>query len=180
MDPDRFEKKRNDINFWLSNIDSKVSFSLAFVGIIIGFIFSSDTTETTVSFYINEITENITLTIFTINFVIFILSILFLFLSLIFFLSSLKARYQNKKELDKNLTDKSFLFWGTIAETKSFSEFKSAFISNNTIDKENDFLSQIYINSKITQKKFDYYNKGLLCLMIGTSLFILFKFISYF
>lgn len=182
MDSDRFEKKRNDINFWLSNIDSKVSFALAFVGIMFGFIFSNDSTDTTISFYANEIKQNFSLTLSIINFGIFILSIIFLFLSLIFFFYSLKARYQNKKNKDNDITDKSFLFWGTIADTKSFSEFKNEFNLNNTRDKdkENDFLSQTYINAKITQIKFYYYNKGLLYLMIGTGLFILFKMISYF
>lgn len=180
MDSDRFEKKRNDINFWLSNIDSKVSFALAFVGIMFGFIFSNDSTDTIVSFYANEIKQNFSLTLSIINLGIFLLSIICLFLSLIFFFYSLKARYQNKKEMDNDITDKSFLFWGTIANTKDFLEFKNEFKLNNTIDKENDFLSQTYINSKITQIKFEYYNKGLLYLMIGTGLFILFKVISYF
>jgi len=176
VNEDRFEKMRNDINFWISNIDSKVSFALAFVGIIIGFILTSENVNHTVQNYIDYFKLNTFNYWQIIHFIIYMVSLISLVVSMILFFLSLKARI---KEQNNHTTDDTHIFWGTIAKHDSFKDFKDTY--NSIIDRNeaDDFLSQVYINSKIAQKKSRYYNNGLKFLLIGTLSFIIFELLIF-
>ena len=94
------------------------------------------------------------------------------------FYLSLKAT--NSSRNFKGTTDSSLIFWGNIAEFDSFSDYKESVKNINHSNKNDDFLSQIYINSLIVKKKSDNYNRGLNKLIIGSLAYILFSIISLF
>lgn len=176
MKEHEFEKRRSDINFWIDNIDSKVSIALGFVGVVLGFVLSSSTIQKYISVLINP---NLSITFYQmINIIIYFISLIFLVVALIMFYNSLKATTSSKEF--KGSTDNSLIFWGNIAEYDSFDNYKESVKNINHSNKDNDFLSQIYINSIIVKRKSDNYNKGLNKLIIGSLAYVLFEVISLF
>src|SRR5699024_5791533 len=89
-----FEKRRNDINFWIDNIDSKVSIALGFTGVVLGFILSSSLIQKYISILINP---DLSLTFFQVlNIIIYFISLIFLVIALVMFYQSLKAHTSSK------------------------------------------------------------------------------------
>lgn len=171
-----FEKRRNDINFWIDNIDSKVSIALGFTGVVLGFILSSSLIQKYISILINP---DLSLTFFQVlNIIIYFISLIFLVIALVMFYQSLKAHTSSKNF--KGSTDNSLIFWGNIAEYDTFDNYKENMNNIDYSNKDNDFLSQIYINSVIVKKKSDNYNRGLSTLIIGSLAYVLFVVIGMF
>ena len=151
-------KKLELINFWISNIDSKISFALAFAGVFIGFIISKGTPT------ILGDTANVPLKdIINLNFgeLFSIILIIVLYssalFSLILLLIALKGRINNNLYKEYKLNTKSLLFFGNIANM-NYAEYKKKTEKTNNILLTNDINSQVYINSNICTYKFRLYN----------------------
>ncbi len=146
------------INYWIGNIDTKVSFALAFIGILIGTIFSKGSPESiqvvdkakSLLDLNGEQVFNAALVVFL--YITSLTTIIFLILALI-------ARVQN------NNNAKSVFFFGTLASMK-YTEYKNkvAHITENDIIEE--LIEQIHTNSIICNKKSKYYNKGIKSLLL--------------
>ncbi len=164
-------KKLELVNFWISNIDNKISFILAFVGVFIGFVISKGLP------YIFKDISNIAIKdIITLNFgqVISIFMLVAMYLSaiscLILLLLALIGRIDSKVYKEHKLKTNSLLFFGSIANM-NYSSYKEKCEKESKGQLINDINSQIYINSKICDYKFKLYNYSIKLLI---SSFIIF------
>lgn len=148
---------------WIANCDSKVSYLLALLGIILTIIFTSSYAGRlviTLSYkltFINFGWQSFFRFIESLSLYTFIILILF---SLYNAYSTLRARLDPKIFHEPGLVINSVLFFETIAN-RTFAEFltdqqATTNVNSNTFD--NDIDSQIFINSKICQLKFKHYN----------------------
>ncbi|ASB89330.1 MULTISPECIES: Pycsar system effector family protein [Bacillus] len=158
-------KNLDRINFWISNSDSKASFVLAFLGIFIGVLFSSE--------FLYDILKTIAQILLAFDYknIIFYLAslsliILIVFLSLFgiaskYILDSLRPNLDPNHFIEYDIKANSNLHFQSIAE-KSFNEF---YKENKQLESEEDLIqdieSQVYINSKIATEKFTSFKKAM-------------------
>ncbi|GAB1804414.1 hypothetical protein [Priestia megaterium] len=177
------DKTIDRINFWLGNVDSKVSFVLSFAGIFLGFIFASDSITKSIEGYIKFIISNdLTLGKFIfscIALLFFVASMVFMGISIYNLLGALKGRINPDIYSQANLETKSILFWGSIAKSTNYTAYKQKVDSLTDVNLSNDLKSQVYINSLICSKKFELYNKAINKLTWGIILFVIFKLLTY-
>lgn len=166
------------INFWISNCDTKISFSLAFAGILLGGFFSSGIITGSLNKLMKGLKEidkdtpylkiqylEITTVVLVVFIILMIGSLTYLFIGK---KGSIDTGVYNEADLSKDST----LFFGTI-HNKSFIAFKNSMIGIKKDELVNDYLSQVYINSKICNRKFTLYNKGVNWLIASTIAFII-------
>lgn len=178
---DRAKSIFENANFWISNVDTKISFIIGFTGIFLGFLFSSDSISTSIENYIitlSNMTFNNLKFVFTlISIFLFILTLFFIIKAVYQLMEALQGRIDPNTYKQKDLEIKSSIFWGTIA-SMDYPTFKKTF-DDSEEQQLNDIQSQAYINSLITKIKFEYYNKGIKNLKNGIVVFIIFKLLTY-
>lgn len=153
------------INSWINNCDMKTATVLSFIGIILTIIL----TNNGIVAIINNIEK-----MHCSNKFIYILLLTFGFISIAmlvygFFklICVIWASVNIKKYRQQELTTDSLIFFGSIAKKSSFKEYKNMYYQITNIEKLNDLLSQVYINSCIAEQKYSNYNKGLTFSIIG-------------
>lgn len=154
------------VKSWIDNCDMKISFAITFEVFLLGAIFANSNLKQVLNFDQGYNWFQIASICFL------ILALIFLIISLFQFYNGLKANYQIDKntELNKNST----LFFYTIGQN-DFLDFKKRVNNSTSYGLEQDYLSQIYINSKICTKKFNFYNCGLKWLFISIAPLILYN-----
>lgn len=186
MTSSKKEEKAKEIleraDFWISNVDAKVSFIISFTGVFIGFIFASDSITKSIQQYIKALINmsfsDLKVVLSLIATILFIATLFFIVRAIILLIKSLVGRIDSNLYQQPGLETNSSIFWGTIA-LNDYATFKNSF-DNTDEQRLNDLQSQAYINSLITKQKFENYNKGLKNLKIGIMLFMLFKLLTYF
>lgn len=140
------------INNWISNTDTKVSFSLALIGALSTLIFKSG-----VPLAFKRVSEVSKLAELNGGELIgaILVAILYIvsFISIISFMLSITARVKNEN------SDSSIFFFCSIS-SMSLSEYKqriNEMSENNIVE---DLQEQIHTNSKICRKKVKFYNIG--------------------
>jgi len=166
------------INFWISNCDTKISFSLAFAGILLGGFFSSGIITGSLNKLmkglkeIDKDTSYLKIQYLEITTVVLVVFIIFMIVSLTYLFRGKKGSIDTGVYNEADLSKDSTLFFGTI-QNKSFIAFKNSVIGIKKDELVNDYLSQVYINSKICNRKFTLYNKGVNWLIASTIAFII-------
>lgn len=159
------------INSWINNVDAKTSFALAYVTVLVGFIFVNGSPAVFQEIMkIEKVTGCMVL-----KAIIVVLLYLTSFLSIVFMFLALKAQTEKigwwESILKKNAnvsSSKSVVFFGTIA-SNSFSNFKSKTMNMDNKEIIEEVLEQIHTNSKICKKKMKFYNIGIFWLFIATA-----------
>ena len=125
------------VNSWINNVDSKISYILAFIGVIIGFVFIQGTPKAFANIsQADEITCRMLL-----ESILVVLLYIASFLAIVFLVLAIIARTQFQT------SKRSAFFFGTIAnEEKEIIE---------------DILGQVHINSGICLRKMKLYNIGI-------------------
>jgi hypothetical protein len=167
------------ITNWIENSDSKSSIMMAFVGIFVSILFTNE-------FILNSLQEMIKPIylfwetrsgsfdlLITIKLVVFICLSYFLLSTLFYLIKSLTAKTCSKQTGDNGVMTDSLIHFGSI-QNRTYDEFKSSILAETDTNKYEDVLSQIYINSKRCQEKFDCYNKSVKKIKISIVLFVLF------
>lgn len=166
------------INFWISNCDTKISFSLAFAGILLGGFFSSSIITGSLNKLmkglkeIDKDTSYLKIQYLEITTVVLVVFIILMIVSLTYLFRGKKGSIDTGVYNEADLSKDSTLFFGTI-QNKSFIAFKNSMIGIKKDELVNDYLSQVYINSKICNRKFTLYNKGVNWLIASTIAFII-------
>ncbi|GIN75053.1 MULTISPECIES: Pycsar system effector family protein [Bacillus] len=166
------------INFWISNCDTKISFSLAFAGILLGGFFSSGIITGSLNKLmkglkeIDKDTPYLKIQYLEITTIVLVVFIILMTVSLTYLFRGKKGSIDTGVFNEADLSKDSILFFGTI-QNKSFIAFKNSVIGIKKDDLVNDYLSQVYINSKICNRKFTLYNKGVNWLIASTIVFII-------
>lgn len=169
-------KRLEIINQWISNVDNKSSFILAFAGVTLSLIFTSEVGSRINSVFSYSKTCKLDCNSFLlfIHFVLVILFYRFIIISFWCLYKTLIARLTSK---DNNIKEDSNLFFISIA-SKDYINFEKEVKKESTDDFLFDLNSQIYINSNIASEKFKYYNKSLKNLIYTLLLFIIISIIQ--
>lgn len=166
------------INFWIANCDTKISFSLAFAGILLGGFFSSSIITGSLTklieklIKINDIENHWEMRHIEFTTIVLIIFVILMVVSVTYLFRGIKGSIDPSVYQQAQLTTNSNLFFGSI-QSKSFGDFKDAIDAQTQEQLQNDYLSQTYINSKICQQKFNLYNKGVTYLIFSTVTFII-------
>lgn len=143
---------------------TKTSIILGVWGVVLS-IFFEETVSSVVIAAFTEAIGNITfwnvcfLIISFASIVMFIIGISNLCLTLI-------AKAKNSKKDSK-------IFYTDISLNETVEEYKYKLEHLTEDDIRNDYINQIYINSKLCKQKNDNYNRGVFCTLIGFGVFVL-------
>ena len=167
------KNKLDWVNMWIGNCDQKASFLLALLGVAATVVCTSE--------FFTKIKE-VLITPFKIfcqtgegSFDFFrtllalclIASFVAILMALIKLILCLKASVDPKEFHQDGMVEKSRIFFGSIA-SMSYEDFIAA------SDKEdNDLSTQVYTNSAICTKKFNYYNKAIVWVLVAIPTFLL-------
>jgi hypothetical protein len=139
-------------NTWISNIDAKISFALAFSGVLIGFIFAKGLPN---AFKI--VSEVSTLEELNGGEIIGAIVVCLLYgvsiTSILHFILAIMAKIKNTNNV------KSIFFFGSIASMELL-DYKSKVNRMTEQEVLSDLQGQIYTNSRICNKKAKCYNMG--------------------
>lgn len=168
------------INTWIGNCDTKVSFALAFAGILIGGFFASSIITDSLKKFIDNLFDigsfiqrgDPQFPIIVLAFIILVAFVIFIGISIVSLFNAIKGKIDSSVYQQPGLTGESNLFFGTI-QNKLFLDFKKSFEQQTEESLLNDLLSQVHINSSICNQKFKSYNKGVKYLVFSTISFIL-------
>ena len=153
------------INTWIGNIDTKVSFSLALSGALIGVIFDKGRPR-----IFRRIAEVSNLKVLSggdlIGTILVILLYLSSFMSILCFMLSIIARVNNPSNAP------SVFFFGSIGNMTLANYKKSVKVMNNQ-DIIDDLEEQIHTNSLLCSLKAKWYNKGMKCLLAAVALWLI-------
>lgn len=159
-------RRLEHINSWINNCDQKASIQLAFVGVVIPLVFSSDIFSGKLLSLVNLIkaysasVPGICFSPYnTICCTLFIITIIFAVFTIHHLLHTISSKIDSDAFRQDGTESHSYFFWGSISKMTY-----NAFRQNLTVeecDSTNDILSQIYINSLICQRKFEHYRKAL-------------------
>lgn len=186
MEEDKFSKDdayRNleRVNYFISSADTKTSFVLAFVGVIMLAFFTSGMIDEGFTSFLAIVSKLklsdlkgafVVLTAISIPGFIF-----FLVKGTFRLIAALTAKIDPHEFKNQNLVLSSNLFLGSIA-AKRFDEFSSELDALSSDELAKDINSQTFINAKICNLKFQNYNLGLknirLTIVFFVASFILF------
>ena len=173
-------------NMWIENVDSKISYALAFIGVVLGFIMAEekpidigdtviDILEKIISFFssTNRVL-NITIEKDIVALLLLCASTVTAIISIVYLLIALKGSISLDEYNEDGLTIKSNIFWGSVSKKK---DFKHEVLNISEDGLMNDITSQIFINSKICNKKFENYNKGIRYIIFTVIIFFIYNFI---
>lgn len=145
------------INTWIGNIDTKVSFSLALSGALIGVIFDKGMPH-----IFRRIAEVSNLKVLSggdlIGAILVILLYLLSFISILCFMLSIIARVNNPSNAP------SVFFFGSIGNM-TLANYKSSVKDMEEQDIIDDLEEQIHTNSMLCSLKAKWYNNGMKCLL---------------
>lgn len=169
------EDVHNQIIGWTGNCDSKASFILAFVGIIIPLILTSEYIVRSIEKLLREFIDYWSMNVgkfsITATFMFLFLCIFIFYISrcIMLQISCLTARLTNQP----NSSLPSIIFFKSIS-SQSYEDFVNLAIQKSDEEYLNDKLRQIHICSTICTTKFETYNKGIKALKYGLISFCLF------
>lgn len=150
------------INNWISNIDTKTSFALALLGVLLGFTFGNEAPNAFV-----RIMSEQTLMKMSACDIMAAASVICLYLvsfaALICLMLAIVARTKNLN------TDASVFFFGAIGG-KNLMQYKKELARKSEQEIMEDLEEQIHTNSKICMLKAKYYNIGMRLLFISAVL----------
>ena len=145
-------KTLETINTWISNMDTKVSFALALIGVISTLIFNSKLPSAFKR--VSEVSKLGELSGGEIIGAILVVALYILsFISIICFMLAITARVKNENN------NQSIFFFGSIS-IMSLSEYKEKINGMNVNRIVEDLQEQIHTNSKICSRKVKFYNMG--------------------
>lgn len=182
------------VNMWIGNADSKISYSLTFIGVLLGF-FLTTSKPINISEVVNKtlikiqeiFNQGIQLTLQSIELkdsisvIILVLICVFIFTSVIaciYLYKGIKGRIDPEIYKQNGLVTKSNIFWNSISNQKYVDFYKNI----RDLDESNlmkDISSQIFINSKICTEKFENYNKGVKYIIISVIIFFVYTIIGF-
>lgn len=148
------------VNSWIGSMDTKSSFLLAYLAVVMGFIVSNGLPDIFKTPKPNPLTALYILGISCV-----VVLYLSLIVAVVLLLGTLTARTINDSK------NKSMLFFGEIAKL-SLNDYKSKILNRTEDELIKDLLEQIHTNSRICVKKSALYNWGVKFSLIATTLYM--------
>lgn len=148
-------------NGWIGNIDTKASFLLAYLSVIMGFV---------VSHGFPAIFSDKMITPIGFSYLVKVICVIALYLSLVLsvalLLGTLTARIKGQS------IKPSLLFFGEISEL-SLNDYKAKILNRTEDELIKDILEQIHTNAKICAQKSKFYNAGVKMTLLATVLYVM-------
>lgn len=169
-------KKFEIVNQWISNCDTKVSFLLAFQGVLLSFLISSTIFVDIISTLTMRVEVKPLMFGNLINFVSLLVLLAFIFYtstSFYYIYHTLRASLDPSVYRQEGVVENSNFFFLSIA-AKQYRDFNNEIRNESNEAYLNDLNSQLFINSCICDKKFKNYNKSIKSVFIGTALLIVY------
>ena len=154
---------------------TKSSFVLTFLGVIVTIIFTSDIGHDMIATLHFRCADHISKSNIR-NLISLVCAIAFcvsIIISIYQLYQTLCGRVNPIKYEQQGLQLESNIFFKTI-QSRGFSEYEIGTNSENEEQYLNDLNSQIYINSKIVESKFKHYNNSLKAILYGFGSFLFF------
>lgn len=168
-------KKLELINQWISNCDTKSSFILAFLGVVVTIIFTSSIgSDMLATLSLRSAGEFNWETLRNFLCLVLFLTFGFSVICTVYQLyQTLRGRIDPEVYSQPGLQLGSNIFFKTIA-SKTFAVYETEANIETDINYLNDLNSQIYINSKIVTAKFEHYNASLRSILWAFGIFFAF------
>lgn len=159
---ERLTQNLDRVNMWIGNCDQKASFLLTMVGVVATIICTSDLAKVVkdvlvvpfVAYWKEHVGVFNLLNLFIALFL--VVGLGFLFAAIIYALLSLMAKTDYNQFTQEGVSAQSRLHYGCISKM-TYEEYKQ----EEGYDYEDDLKSQIYVNSKICDAKFNWYKISL-------------------
>lgn len=151
---------------WIGNCDQKASILLATIGILFGIFFSTDAVFNKIVKALNELRllwnscECLQIFVYSVSLLIFFATLVLIGLSIFFLLKTIKSTINASDFKDAVCNNNHKTFFGSISAIpyNTFLEKRCHATNSERIE---ELISQLYINSKICNSKFEKYNTGL-------------------
>ena len=164
-------KELERIDLWINNADTKISYLLAFLGIIATIIFTSDSVMKKIRDCLDnalKLNKQDIANILSLLVIILVMNMVFFIAKSIYYLLKASSAKINVSNTNKSST----LFFGSIA-TNTIEQFKEKVKRQTDEELEEDIIEQIFINSKICSEKMKNYNKAIKNLKISMVIFVI-------
>ncbi len=158
------------INFWIENCDTKTSIAISAIGIIFAVLLSKDYAvkfKAIIGYMVNNINF---FSFLYLTFTVISISIISLGCYCLFRVLVSRTDINLYKEAGIQLV--SSIFFSGVANSKSYKDYRKKLENFSENDLRNDLISQIYICSKICDKKFKNYKTGITLVFIGFVFFL--------
>lgn len=162
---ENLDQQLNIVNSWINNCDQKAGIIMAFAGVILTQVLTSQFVNYMNVYIFSPFVEywfgkSDTLCFHLYRFLTFIVLVFLVYYLVRFFFCMFRVitpniDYSKLHQNNSSLPNTSYIFFGTVAKM-NYSVFKDM-----TISYKEDLLSQIYVNSIIAEKKFTNYQKGI-------------------
>ena len=146
------------VDTWIHQCDTKISITLAFVGVLLSSLFYYYKAEFLLS--VVRITLNSHPSWLSLYLLVFFISFVFLCYGVFCLIKSLLAKIDTMSYSKDKAFLKSKIYFGSIAQYNSFIEFANDFDKETRSSYLLDIQSQLYINSIIAFEKYRSYNSG--------------------
>lgn len=164
MDLDNLLKQLDKNDQWIQNVDVKLSIILTFFGLLSGFVVSQDSFSSLIKNE-NSFVEWIMIGLLG-------LTTLFLVIGIIWAIHGMVATIKNPH--------RGLWFFGDVASFSDVSNFKRLKRQETEAELKESILNQIYVTAKITNKRFQCYNKSLSAAKWAIIFFIAFQIVKFF
>lgn len=134
---------KND--YWIQNVDTKVSVILTFLGVLSGYILAMEDIE--------KLFDVQTKNFQWIPTLLFIVTAILISISIYYSFKGLRANTKNHKP--------GLWFFGDVAQFEHTSHFARKKIIQTEEEYKEDIINQIYNTAKIANEKFKFFNKSL-------------------
>lgn len=155
----------------INSCDAKTYIILGVYGIIFIIIFTTNRFEQLSIIIINIFNKSTCFNVYFLCLFLLIASILIYIYGFFELIFTLYARIEVDIPSDEFQSD-SYIYFAKIAKNINYEEYKQKLISCNSDDLLNDYISQIYINAIICDKKFKTYKMGIWSFFISIISFI--------
>ncbi|EJD99226.1 Pycsar system effector family protein [Staphylococcus epidermidis] len=149
---------------WIRSCDTKASIVLAMLGVFIVIISSELFLDSQKEIVLNAL-NNINFS--NLIYLMFEGAVYFLFFDGVFNIIRVLFPQLKKSVKDYNGVENDSLYYFESISSKTYSEYKKQRINRTSEEEIHDILSQIYINSKISTRKYHFYKKGLAMVLWG-------------
>ena len=149
---------------WIKSCDTKASIVLAMLGVFIVTISSELFLDSQKEIVLNAL-NNINFS--NLIYLMFEGAVYFLFFDGVFNIIRVLFPQLKKSVKTYNGIENDSLYYFESISSKTYSEYKMQRINRTSEEEIHDILSQIYINSKISTKKYYFYKQGLALVLWG-------------
>lgn len=157
-------------NLWIGNCDTKASIIIGTIGVVLSVFLSNK--------YAAKLTETVSYMMKNISFlnslylVGILVSLSFIIWGICSLIGVLISSTKTTSLKEEGLQASSILFFATIAKNQSYMKYRNKVDVITEEELRNDLISQIYLCSKVCDRKFKRYKTGLIVSVTGFGIFL--------